>query len=303
LPEEGADPGAGAAPEEPAFMIPILEMRGICKSFGPVNVLKGVDLTLRRGEVLGLVGENGAGKSTLIKILCGVHRMDRGEILFDGVPVAIRDAAHAQRLGLSAIYQAPSLIPDLNSTRNIFLNREIAFGRGLAAPLREAGMRAAARGVLEGDLNAAIDVDIPLRRLPLAQKQLVEIARTVHADARIIIMDEPTAALETPERERLFRVIRRLRGQGRSIIFISHHLDEILQICDRVNVLRDGVKVADGPAADFTVDRIIADMVGKSLDAQYPKADAPIGDILLRVDSLEKRKSFRTEECEEETPG
>jgi ribose transport system ATP-binding protein len=274
-------------------MAPILEMRGICKSFGPVNVLDGVNLVLRRGEVLGLIGENGAGKSTLIKILCGVHQMDRGGILLDGVPTVVRDAAHAQRLGISAIYQELSLIPDLNAAQNIFLNREAAFGRGLAVPLREAGMRAAARKVLNGDLNAAIDIDAPLRRLPLAQKQLVEIARTIHADAKIIIMDEPTAALEAPERQQLFRVIRRLRDQGRSIIFISHHLDEILQVCDRVNILRDGNKVADGPVADFTIDDIIAGMVGKSLEAQYPKTDAPVGGILLRVDSLGKKKAFR----------
>ncbi len=274
-------------------MTPILEMRGIRKSFGPVNVLAGVDLTLRRGEVLGLIGENGAGKSTLVKILCGVHRMDAGSILIDGLPVAVRDAAHARALGISTIYQELSLIPDLNSAQNIFLGRESALGGGLAAPLRGKAMRDAARRVLEEELHAVIDVDVPLRRLPLAQKQMVEIARTVHADAKIIIMDEPTAALEAPEREQLFRVIRRLRDQGRSIIFISHHLDEIVRICDRVIILRDGGKVADGPVADFSVDDIISSMVGKSLSAQYPKADVVPGEVLLRVEGLRREKAFR----------
>lgn len=274
-------------------MTPILEMQDIHKSFGPVHVLSGVDLTLRRGEVLGLIGENGAGKSTLIKILCGVHSMDRGSILFDGQPMEIRNAAHARRLGIGTIYQELSLIPDLNAAQNIFLNRETARGNGLAVPLCEKEMRAAASKVLTEELRASVDVDIPLRRLPLAQKQLVEIARTVHANAGIIIMDEPTAALEAPEREQLFRVIRRLRDRGHAIIFISHHLDEILRICDRVNILRDGKKVADGPVTDFTVETIIANMVGKSLAAQYPKANAVMGETLLRVEKLGRGKTFR----------
>jgi ribose transport system ATP-binding protein len=272
----------------------VLEMRGICKSFGPVSVLRGVDLTLRRGQVLGLIGENGAGKSTLIKILCGIYPRDAGTIAIDKVQVEIKDAATAQRLGISTIYQELSLIPDLNAAQNIFLNREkVKGGRGLFNLLDAREMREVARKVLENELKMFIDIDVPLRRLPLAQKQMVEIARSVHADAKIIIMDEPTAALEAPEREQLFAVIRALRERGRSIIFISHHLDEILQICDTVHILRDGNMVAEGPVSQFSVDTVISNMVGRSLKAQYPKPEAEIGGLLMKVTDLSKTGVFK----------
>jgi ribose transport system ATP-binding protein len=271
----------------------VLEMQGICKSFGPVSVLRGVDLTLCRGQVLGLIGENGAGKSTLIKILCGIYSKDAGTILIDGAQVEIKGAAAAQKLGVSTIYQELSLIPDLNAVQNIFLNREKTGGKnGLFTPLNAKEMREAARKVLEDELQTVIDIDAPLRRLPLAQKQIVEIARTVYADAKIIIMDEPTAALEAPEREQLFRVIRTLRDKSRSIIFISHHLDEILQICDTVHILRDGNTVAEGPVSRFSMDGIISNMVGKSLKAQYPKPQAEIGRVLMKVSGLSKTGVF-----------
>jgi ribose transport system ATP-binding protein len=272
----------------------VLEMRGICKSFGPVSVLRGVDLTLRRGQVLGLIGENGAGKSTLIKILCGIYPKDAGTITIDGVQADIKDAAAAQRLGVSTIYQELSLIPDLNAVQNIFLNREKTKGRdGLFSPLDAKKMREAAQKVLQNELKMAINIDVALRRLPLAQKQMVEIARTVYADAKIIIMDEPTAALEAPEREQLFSVIRTLRDRGRSIIFISHHLDEILRICDTVHILRDGNMVAEGPVSQFSMDAIISNMVGKSLKAQYPKPKAEIGGLLMKVTALSKAGAFK----------
>jgi ribose transport system ATP-binding protein len=273
----------------------VLEMRGICKSFGPVSVLRGVDLTLRRGQVLGLIGENGAGKSTLIKILCGIYPKDAGTIAIDGIQVEIKDAAAAQRLGISTIYQELSLIPDLNAAQNIFLNREkVRGGDGLFNPLNAGEMREAARKVLEDELKMVVNIDVPLRRLPLAQKQMVEIARTVYADAKIIIMDEPTAALEAPEREQLFAVIRTLRDRGRSVIFISHHLDEILQICDTVHILRDGNMVAEGPVSRFSVDAIISNMVGKSFKAQYPKPKAEIGGLLMKVTALSKTGVFKS---------
>lgn len=272
----------------------VLEMKNICKSFGPIDVLNDVHMVLHKGEVLGLIGENGAGKSTLIKILSGIHKKDRGDIILNGQKTEIKNAAHAQELGVSTIYQELSLIPDLNAVQNIFLNRECtSMGKSLVMPLSYNEMRERSIEILENELNIKIDVDKPLRYLTLAQKQMVEIARTVYANVQIIIMDEPTAALETAERKQLFKVIQKLRSKGHSIIFISHYLDEIMEICDTVNVLRDGKRISEGPVAEFSVERIILDMVGKSLKNQYPKVQTQIGENILEIKGLEKKGKFK----------
>jgi len=270
----------------------VLEMKDIHKSFGQVEVLKGVDLTLHKGEVLGLIGENGAGKSTLIKILCGIYKATSGEIRIHGKRVDIPDAQAAQRLGISTIYQELSIIPELNAAQNIFLNREQARGKGLFAGLREKEMVKVAEEILSGQLKVNIDLGIPLKRVKLAQKQMVEIARTVYADAQIIIMDEPTASLQAAEREQLFRVIRELKAKGRSVIFISHHLEELLEICDTILILRDGQKADEAPAAEFGMDRIISGMVGKELKNKYPQRKRQLGEVLLEAENISDGKAF-----------
>lgn len=273
---------------------PILELKNIKKSFGPIQVLNGIDITLNRGEVLGLVGENGAGKSTLIKIICGIYNMTSGEMYFDGKRVDVQSVEQSQKLGISTIYQELSLMPDLNAAENIFINREIIRGgKSLIFPLNARQMREKAQAILHDELHIHIPVDEPLRYMTLAQKQMVEVARTVYADAQVIIMDEPTAALGAAERAQLFDVIRSLKKKGRSVIFISHHLDEIISVCDKVVVLRDGKKVADDTVDKFSVDRIIEEMVGKPLQAQYPKENVEIGESILSVSNLNRAGSFR----------
>jgi len=269
-----------------------LEMNGITKAFNGVPVLKGVGFRLERGEVLGLLGENGAGKSTLVKVLCGVHDADAGKILIDGRVVHVRDTSHANELGIRTVYQELSLFPHLRVYENMFIHEELSFGAGSIAPLDRRRMMSEARRVLRDTLGLDIDVSRRLADLTLAEQQLVEIGRAVYQNARILILDEPTTTLESAEKRRLFQVIHDLTDHGTSVVFISHHLEEVKEICDQVVILRDGLVVADERTENLDVRSIISAMSGKAPDEQYPKTRVPIGDIVLKVEGLRLARAY-----------
>jgi ribose transport system ATP-binding protein len=260
-------------------LTPLLEMRGIAKSFPGVRALSDVSLTMRTGEVLVLVGENGAGKSTLMKILAGALQADEGEIRIDGKPAQIATPQEAQRLGIGMIYQEFTLVPQLTAPANIALGAEPT-----RAGLIEAGaVRARAERAL-GELGLEIPLDVPVSRFSVGQQQLVEIAKVLARSARIIVMDEPTAALSDREIERLFEIVRRLRAAGAGIIYISHRMEELARIADRVTVMRDGRLVETRAAADFPPEEIIRAMVGRRLDAHFPELAPPLPDASARLE-------------------
>src|SRR5690349_6734318 len=236
---------------------PILELRDITKAFGGVEALRGVDFAVAPGEIHGLVGENGAGKSTLMKIIAGVHADYLGEMRLDGRPVRFGSPREARRHGIGMVHQELSIVPDLSVAENVHLGSQ---------PMNRLGLidwRAMRRGAADHLSALGIDVDprAPAGGLPLGLQQLVELARVLYSGARIIILDEPTSALAPPEVERLFSLLRRLRDAGRGIVFISHFLDDVLAICDRVTVFRNGQLVATEACAAvgkrWIIDRMI----------------------------------------------
>lgn len=252
------------------------------KSFPGTRALAGCSLTLETGECHGVVGENGAGKSTLMKILAGADRADSGAVELFGQPAQFTDPRQARAAGVSAIYQELELVPELTIAENIFLGREPRRGGGLIDRARLRNDAAQRMRELGHDVDPAARV-APLN---LAEKQLVEIARALAADARVFLMDEPTAALGDRDRERLFEVIRRLKAAGAAVAFISHRLEEVLEICDRVTVLRDGKDVLSARAADLTKDQLITAMAGRALAVAKALAGAVPGDVLLEVRHL-----------------
>ena len=243
-----------------------------------VQALKGVSFELAAGEVHALVGENGAGKSTLIKVVTGAHPPDEGTLEVQGQLVVENDPVRARTLGIAAIYQQPALFPDLTVAENIALGPGTAAGPGGGSAGRE--RRGAARRLLDR-IGAAIDPETEVRRLTMPEQQLVEIARALGAEARILIMDEPTASLSDTEVDNLFRVIRELKAQGVGIIYISHRLEELPQIADRVTALRDGVLVGTRRMDEVTRADLIRLMVGRELSAVFPKTAVPIGEVVL----------------------
>ncbi|MDZ7800137.1 MAG: sugar ABC transporter ATP-binding protein [Trueperaceae bacterium] len=262
---------------------PILACRTLRKSFGPIEVLHGVDLTLAPGEVHAIVGENGAGKSTLMKCLSGYETADSGEILLDGRPVTFPDSGAAEAAGVVLIHQEFALVEDLGAAENIFLGREYV-RNGLLDRRR---MEREARELLE-QLETHVDLRQRVRYLSVSQMQMVEIAKAVARNARVLFMDEPTDVLTGAETEVLFALIRRLKAQGVAIAYVSHKLDEIGRIADRVTVLRDGHLVATQDVSEVDPPSMARMMVGRELSDMYPdKAPDPGADVVLRVRGLD----------------
>lgn len=259
---------------------PLLQMTAIEKSFPGVRALAGVSLTLHRGEVLALMGENGAGKSTLIKVLGGAHQPNSGTIRIDGQLVRLSNPTAAIAAGIGVIYQEFNLVPALTAWENIFLGREQS--GFLIARTQE---RSTAAKLFQR-LGVNIPLDVPCGQLSIAQQQLVEIAKTLSQNVRILVMDEPSAALTPQEVEKLFAIIRDLQTQGIGIVYISHRLDEIFEIADSITVLRDGQNAGSAPAAQMTRQHMIELMVGRSIENEFPKHAADTGEVRFRVRGL-----------------
>jgi ribose transport system ATP-binding protein len=273
---------------ESATDTPLLQMRGICKRYPGVVALDDVAFELRRGEVHVLLGENGAGKSTLMKILSGACPRDAGEILLDGHPVALTSPRDAQAAGISTIYQEFTLIPHLSAAANIYLGRE---------PVRMAGvidrrkLVADARRLL-ASLGVSSDPEVPVNSLGVAEQQMVEIAKALSIDARILVMDEPTSALTEAEIEQLFAAIRRLTSNGVAVIYISHRMEELARIGRRATVLRDGRFVAT-VALPAAVPELVRLMANRDISDQYPTPTRRRGDEVLRVDRVSRGARLR----------
>ena len=265
---------------------PILELTGIAKRFDATQALEDVSLSLYPGEIQALLGENGAGKSTLIKIMTGIHQPDRGEIRLGGQPVAIHSAFEAQRLGVAAIYQEPLLFPDLNVAENVFIGHR---DRGQVVGWRQ--MYSEAEAIL-AELGVALDVRSPARGLTLAAQQSVEIAKAISMKVRVLIMDEPTASLSAHEVQELFRLARDLKRQGVAILFVSHRLEEVFEIADKITVFRDGRLISTRLRSESSPQRVIADMVGREMDLLKSRASTAGSEPILSVVDLGREGSF-----------
>lgn len=264
---------------------PLLRLEGIHKAFGPVQALAGVDLTAESGTIHGLIGENGAGKSTLMKILSGVHRPDQGKMFFDGAPYAPQSPLDARRSGVSMIYQELVLAPHLTVEENVTLGAEHA-SFGWIRPRTDE-----VRAVLSW-LDQDIDPGTPVRKLSIGKQQLVEIARALLMRSRVVVMDEPTSSLSASDVRALFSVIRRLKERGVAVIYISHFLEEVQEICDTYTVVRDGQTISSGRVADTSIGQIIRDMVGRSVDELFPESTHTIGAPILHVSALSGRDGY-----------
>jgi rhamnose transport system ATP-binding protein len=282
------DGASGPVDHENAAQTPVLQLRHATKDFGAVQALVDASVELYAGEAHALVGENGAGKSTLVKILAGVYQPDSGTFEIDGHQVALHGPAAAQAAGIAVIYQEPTLFPDLTVAENMFIGRQpLRTGRRID----RRAMRAEA-GRTFADLGVPLDPGRIARGLSIADQQIVEIAKALSLDARIIVMDEPTAALSAAEVDRLFDVVRALREAGKAVLFISHRLEEIFAICQRVTVMRDGAQVFSRELAGLTADDLVRAMVGRELAAWQGNRDEHAGPPVLTVERLTREGVF-----------
>ena len=285
-PAAAGQPASG--PATPADAVPVLALRDADKSFGAVHAVINGMIELYAGEAHALVGENGAGKSTMVKILAGVYQPDSGELLIDGQPVTLHGPAGAQQAGIAVIYQEPTLFPDLSVAENIFMGRQpLAAGRRIDRRRMHADAAA-----LFARLGVRLDPGRISRGLSIADQQIVEIAKALSLDARVIVMDEPTAALSLAEVARLFDVVRTLRAAGAAVLFISHRLEEVFAICQRVTVMRDGRHVLTSELAGLTADDLVRAMVGRTMTERAASERAAPGEVVLRVERLTREGVF-----------
>lgn len=266
----------------------IVSMSGICKSFPGVKALDNVSFELRSGEVMALLGENGAGKSTLMKVLSGVYTRDSGTVRIFGKEYGDLTPKQAQQIGVAIIHQELNMCRHLTVTENMFLGREV---QGRLA-LNNAAMQAEAKRILD-DLKIDIDPCQMVGELPVSKQQMVEIAKALSTDAKILIMDEPTSSLTAKEIEDLFRIIRKLRDEGRGIVYISHRLEELAHIVDRVTIMRDGQFIMKGNFSDMTMDQIITNMVGREIKEKFPRVACSKGKKVFEVKNLNAGRMVR----------
>ena len=265
-----------------------IEMKEIVKSFGSNKVLLGVDLDIKSGEVHALMGENGAGKSTLMNILTGLHKYNSGEIIINGKERTFENPKEAEENGISFIHQEMITWPDLTVLENLFMGRELKTSWGW---IKTKEMRKIAHRLFE-DLGVTVDLDREMRTLSVGQQQLVEIAKSLMSNAEVIIMDEPSAALTEREIKVLFDTIEKLTAKNVAIIYISHRMEEIFAISDRITVMRDGVSVDTKATAETDNDEVVRKMVGRDLEDYYPDIETDNGNVLLEVENLSDGKDF-----------
>ena len=266
-----------------------IEMRGINKSFGSNQVLKDAGFVLKDGEVHALMGENGAGKSTLMKILTGVYTKDAGTVLVDGVEVNYKNPQEAEKAGIVFIYQEINSLFDLTVEENLFMGKEITKGFGICD---KKAMRKKAQEFMD-KLGVSIPIDAVMGDLSVGQQQMVEICKALMVDAKVLIMDEPTAALTQSETEVLFEVMKGLVEKGVSIVYISHRMEEIFELCDRITILRDGSYIGTEYIKDITMDDVVKMMIGREIGERFPQRDVQIGEEVLRVENLNHPRYFK----------